>query len=611
VVVEIFQPGSPYSGQARTYTYLRDELGTVVGLVAEDEGTDPNHPPVPVRYRYTPYGEVHAESGPELLRARFDSDTTEVATPGGTVTQTVADPTLSAAGAMVLDWSLGLDAGTLSTGVVVEELLAGTGWPAVDPARLALGDAPEAGGVTSAPDDPRLRVLLTDGWERGRSYRLRLTTALRDRLGRPFDAADSLEWSVPATPAGSESTPPPVNYDQRFPTGYASAPAAANTAGGRFPAGQNRFFQGLWTDPVTGAAYARARWYDARNGVFLTEDPMGSVDSPNLYAFVGHHPNLGVDPLGLCEGDRWAKALGIGCAEGQDDAGVIGEFALGVGEGVLGLVEDTAVGAWATGKLIVQKGPIDAAKIMGQGFKQSMQQAPERLLAWMEMMNNASDEEAAREFGRGFGRVSGAAAGGAGAAAGGARVARYTRRGPGGGTGTRRGGASPNYENYGCEFGCSEMPFSVGTGRYRYDMVADPGPRAKMSGMPAGGFAGGKYNAIQLDEDLILYRAGKAGGGQNALGEWFVLEPTVSAIHGRIDSAVRPQWIRATDNVLTGSSPLESLYTVHIPRGTTIYEGPVAYQKGIYLGGMDRIQIYVRRPWTIPGVEVLGESALP
>jgi RHS repeat-associated protein len=46
-------------------------------------------------------------------------------------------------------------------------------------------------------------------------------------------------------------------------------------------------------------AYARARWYDARNASWLSEDPAGAVDSPNLYAFVGWAPHMGTDPLGL------------------------------------------------------------------------------------------------------------------------------------------------------------------------------------------------------------------------------------------------------------------------------------------------------------------------
>ena len=58
-------------------------------------------------------------------------------------------------------------------------------------------------------------------------------------------------------------------------------------------------FQGLWTDPVTGISYARNRWYDARTASWLSEDPMGAVDSPNLYAFVGWGPHVNTDPMGL------------------------------------------------------------------------------------------------------------------------------------------------------------------------------------------------------------------------------------------------------------------------------------------------------------------------
>ena len=57
-------------------------------------------------------------------------------------------------------------------------------------------------------------------------------------------------------------------------------------------------FQGLWTDPVTGTAYARNRWYDARTASWLSEDPLEDVDSPNLYAFVGWGPHAGRDPMG-------------------------------------------------------------------------------------------------------------------------------------------------------------------------------------------------------------------------------------------------------------------------------------------------------------------------
>ena len=159
VAVEILQPGSPFSGTTRTYTYLRDELGTVVGLVAEDEGSDPQAPPVPVRYRYTPYGEAHAESAPELLRARFDAEAVEAAAAGGTVTQDVSDPALAAAGGLVLDWSLPLDAASLGGGLAVEELLAGSGWTPVAAGRAAVGEEPDDGELSVAVEKPRLIVI--------------------------------------------------------------------------------------------------------------------------------------------------------------------------------------------------------------------------------------------------------------------------------------------------------------------------------------------------------------------------------------------------------------------------------------------------------------------
>jgi RHS repeat-associated protein len=144
---------------------------------------------------------------------------------------------------------------------------------------------------------------------------------------------------------------------------------------------------------------------------------------------------------------------------------------------------------------------------------------------------------------------------------------------------------------------------------FEFDMVRNPGPLADLRGNPAANFAGGKYNATTLDHDVTLYRAGKAGGGKNGLGQWFTRDPILSEAQGRLDLAIKPQWTDA-NGALTGTSPLQSAYAVRIPKGTTIYEGPVGYQGGPYLGGQDIMQIYVHQPWTIPGVQVLSETPL-
>ncbi|MCP4654599.1 MAG: hypothetical protein GY856_04165, partial [bacterium] len=299
VAVEVVDlPGSPYAG-SRLYTYLRDELGTVVGVVAEGEGTDPEQPPLPVRYLYLPYGEAHAESGPELRRVRFDNEVSSVETPAGTVEQTVADPALAAGGALRISLSVPAAESSLAAGVVVERLEGGSGWvPVAGTEAVIARDAEEPGEVL---------VLLRHAWERGVSYRVLLTASLVDTAGRSFGDSENLEWSIPVP--SPELAEPPVIFERRFSVEYESYQAAGDTVGGRFPGGQTSLFQGLWTDPVTGVAHARARWYDARNATWLSEDPYDDFDSPNLYAFVGWQPNMATDPSGELTADT---ALDVG-----------------------------------------------------------------------------------------------------------------------------------------------------------------------------------------------------------------------------------------------------------------------------------------------------------
>lgn len=47
-----------------------------------------------------------------------------------------------------------------------------------------------------------------------------------------------------------------------------------------------------------GLYYFRARYYDPSVGRFLTKDPAGLIDGPNLYAYVGNNPVSQTDPSG-------------------------------------------------------------------------------------------------------------------------------------------------------------------------------------------------------------------------------------------------------------------------------------------------------------------------
>jgi len=58
-------------------------------------------------------------------------------------------------------------------------------------------------------------------------------------------------------------------------------------------------FTGREFDKETGLYYYRNRYYDPKIGRFITQDPLGMIDGPNLYAYVNNNPVNFVDPLGL------------------------------------------------------------------------------------------------------------------------------------------------------------------------------------------------------------------------------------------------------------------------------------------------------------------------
>ncbi|MDQ0217381.1 transposase [Peribacillus cavernae] len=148
---------------------------------------------------------------------------------------------------------------------------------------------------------------------------------------------------------------------------------------------------------------------------------------------------------------------------------------------------------------------------------------------------------------------------------------------------------------------------SEGKTNYTYNMIENPGPLTEINPGAASTFRSGMYNVKILESETILYRSGKAGGGKNALGQYFTREPG-TRIQGRLDSAVKAQWIDPKTGVLTGLSPLDTVYAIKIPKGTTIYEGPAGNQGGSYVGGGN--QIFVSEPWRIKGVEVISQNPI-
>ena len=87
-------------------------------------------------------------------------------------------------------------------------------------------------------------------------------------------------------------------------------------------------FTGHFIHQPTGLYLAPFRAYDAGLGRWLSRDPLGFVDGPNLYAYVLNNPINFFDPLGLCKESRWKNAWN------KFKETSSGEFGIGLGLGL-------------------------------------------------------------------------------------------------------------------------------------------------------------------------------------------------------------------------------------------------------------------------------------
>ncbi len=136
---------------------------------------------------------------------------------------------------------------------------------------------------------------------------------------------------------------------QRFRYEPFGAPTPATSTTGIEP----RFGGMRWLND-TGTYLAGARMMDPRHGLWLSHDPLGVIDSPNLYAYAAQNPIDYADPTGL--------AIGKGAGGGSSDGGSV---AMGPGGGgFAGASKHISMVGGTSGKSIFY-GPGDGPGIKG------------------------------------------------------------------------------------------------------------------------------------------------------------------------------------------------------------------------------------------------------
>jgi RHS repeat-associated protein len=117
-----------------------------------------------------------------------------------------------------------------------------------------------------------------------------------NHLGAPEAATDregQLIWQASYAPFGSTTQIKAIKVGNPKNSG-GSSPTSGNinfTLNIRLP--------GQYFDAETGLHYNRARYYDPKQGSYLSPDPLGNPDGANAYAYVANNPLIYIDPDGL------------------------------------------------------------------------------------------------------------------------------------------------------------------------------------------------------------------------------------------------------------------------------------------------------------------------
>ena len=133
---------------------------------------------------------------------------------------------------------------------------------------------------------------------------------------------------------------------------------------------------------------------------------------------------------------------------------------------------------------------------------------------------------------------------------------------------------------------------------YRYNATTNPGPLAEGKNPPINNFYGGMYNDAS-DEGGIFVRMGNE---KNSYGNWYTRIPKNSEVQARIDLAIKKWWVDSNGEIKirgyeADKSILNTGYYIKFPEGIPKYKGPVGYQGGSFLGGLDQEQYFIPNSW--------------
>ena len=135
--------------------------------------------------------------------------------------------------------------------------------------------------------------------------------------------------------------------------------------------------------------------------------------------------------------------------------------------------------------------------------------------------------------------------------------------------------------------------------KYEYNATTNPGPLS-IGGddPPIKNFYGGMYNDASNESGIFV----RMGDKIKPYGSWYTKVSKNSEVEARVDLAIKKWWVKPNGEIKirgleADKSILDTMYYIEFPEGIPKYKGPVGYQGGPFLGGLDQEQYFIPDSW--------------
>ena len=130
--------------------------------------------------------------------------------------------------------------------------------------------------------------------------------------------------------------------------------------------------------------------------------------------------------------------------------------------------------------------------------------------------------------------------------------------------------------------------------KYEYNATTNPALLAEGKNPPINNFYGGMYNNASNESGIFT----RIGDETYPYGSWYTKVPKNSEVQARIDLAIKKWWVDSNGEIKTrgfeaDKSILDTMYYIEFSEGIPKYKGPVGYQGGPFLGGLNQEQYFI------------------